>query len=82
MIIFGIASLLAMGALGLFFKATMNANSINEKDSDKEIKEKINNTNIYHGTWHILGGLSGLFFVLYKIKDVTNLHLSYKSLIK
>ena len=82
MIIFGIASLLAIGALGIFFKATMNANSINKKDSDKEIIKKINNTNIYHGTWHILGGLSGLFFVLYKIKDVTNLHLSYKSLIK
>tara|TARA_B110000114_G_C15005552_1_gene362576 strand:+ start:164 stop:976 length:813 start_codon:yes stop_codon:yes gene_type:complete len=82
MIIFGIASILAIGALVLFFKATMNANSINKKDSDKEIIKKINNTNIYHGTWHILGGLSGLFFVLYKIKDITNLHLSYKSLLR
>tara|TARA_Y200000002_G_C22676827_1_gene662449 strand:- start:2049 stop:2861 length:813 start_codon:yes stop_codon:yes gene_type:complete len=82
MIIFGIASILAIGALGTFFKATINANGIKESDTDKEIKDKINNTNLYHGTWHILGGLSGLFFVIYKIQDVTELHLSYKSLIK
>mgnify|MGYP006125980581 CR=1 FL=1 len=81
-IVFMIASILAMAALFMFFKATTNALSISEKNTDKQIKEKINNTNLYHGSWHILGGLSGLFFVLYKIKDITNLHLSYKSLLR
>ena len=90
-ILFTIATILSFAGLFCFFKATNNSKSItkldlnwsdpNDIESKQKIKEKMNNTDKYHGSWHILGGLSGLFFILYKIEDIINLHSNYKALI-
>jgi hypothetical protein len=61
--------LLVISTITTFTLFSVKPNDYNTDDIDK-LKENVRKDNVLHGTWHVMGAVSALLIVLYKIFDI------------